>query len=219
MKKTIFFVFILVLNMCSESTSYKQNSDEVNKEFAINDSNSHHQDPTDSLKILFIGNSLTFYNNMPGMFEALSNGAGKKVIVETATIGGLALRHLINRSIIIEKIQSDAWDYIILQSDDISAFPDMYNIEIATLRRFKNIINSNYSNTKMIYLMVWGLRNGVNIQELNGEMVYYSYLDYINKIYDGTLYIADEMKMVISPVGWAWKNVRQEYPNIELLHL
>ena len=216
MTRILVYSIILGLIGCKEPLSYKKTTDYQQKKIPNDGHNSVLSDSLESLNILFIGNSLTYYNNMPEMFGKMAEASGKSVNIESATIGGIALRHLIGRSRIIEKIKSKYWDFIILQSDDISAFPDMYDIEIVTLQRFKNVIFDNCSNTKIIYLMVWGLRNGVNIQELNGEFVYYSYLDYINKIYNGTLYIADETDLIISPVGWAWKEVRNQYPEIEL---
>ena len=164
------------------------------------------------IDVLFIGNSLTGYNDMPGLFKSLSIETGKNVSVETCLKYGLALRHIIDNSSVIDKINEKNWDYIILQSDDITAFDDMYHIEINTLTKFKEYIHENCATTKIIYEMIWGLRDGVNIQ---GEG-YYSYEQYINKIYDGTLYIANELDLIIGPVGWAWRKCRQDRPDIEL---
>ena len=80
----------------------------------------------------------------------------------------------------------------------------MYEIEINTVNAFKNIISQNNSSTQIIYTMIWGLRDGITLQELNGSIVNYSYDDYMHKIYDGTIYIAKATKVMIAPVGWAW---------------
>jgi len=216
MTRIFVFSIIIALIGCKEPMSSNNNVEDRQNEIPIDDHSSVRSESLDSANILFIGNSLTFYNNMPDIFKKISEESGKNVNVESATIGGIALRNLINRPSITDKIKSNYWDFIILQSDDISAFPDMYDIEISTLRKFEDIIYKNCISTKIIYLMVWGLRNGVTIQELSGETVYYSYLDYLNKIYNGTLYIANEMDIIISPVGWAWKEIRNQYPEIEL---
>lgn len=172
--------------------------------------------PSYDTKILFVGNSLTFFNDMPDMVQQMANNAGKDVLVDEATVAGIALRHLVNNEMVIEKINSQAWNYVVLQSDDITAFPDMYDIEIDVLNTFADYILSNNSSSEIIYKMVWGLRNGVTVEELNGEIVYYSYEEYMDKIYDGTLYVANQVGLAISPVGWTWKKVRQEHPDIEL---
>ena len=87
----------------------------------------------DTVKIIFIGNRLTYFNNMPDMVAQLAETAHKTVLVDQATVGGVALRNLVNNPGIIAKINANNWDYVVLQSDDITAFPDMYQIEINTL--------------------------------------------------------------------------------------
>ncbi len=93
---------------------------------------------------------------------------------------------------------------MILQSDDISAFPDMYDIEIQTIKYLQNIIRNNHASTQIIYQMIWGGRDGVRYQEINGQYVYCSFVDYINRIREGTVYFADELDLIVAPVGWAW---------------
>ncbi len=172
------------------------------------------QSPDDSPKkskeaiaVLFVGNSLTYSNNMPDMFENLAVSSGHEVYVDQATVSGTALRELVHNQLVISKINEQQWDYIVLQSDDISAFPDMYEIEINTVNTFKNMISQSNPSAQVIYTMIWGLRDGITLQELNGQIVAYSYDDYMHKIYDGTIYIAKAAKVMIAPVGWAWHSV------------
>ena len=219
MKKltTILFILSLLLIGCKESFSpvVTENKPTLNDKPENSDSPAPSNIP-DTTKVLFIGNSLTYFNNMPDMVKQLAEMTDKKVFINKATIGGVPLRNMVNNSFIINKINSDDWDYVVLQSDDITAFPDMYNSEINTLTTFKTRILNNNSSTKIIYLMVWGLRNGRTLTELNGEIVTYSYTEYMQKIYDGTLYVANETDLIISPAGWTWKEVRDNHPEIEL---
>jgi hypothetical protein len=127
-----------------------------------------------AIKILFIGNSLTYYNNMPQMFDSLATASGNEVYVDQATVGGKPLWQLLHDQTVIDKINEKQWDYVILQSDDITAFPDMYYMEIETLESFKDIILMNNPSTQIICTMIWGLRDGVTVKELNGQYVYYS---------------------------------------------
>lgn len=167
-----------------------------------------------AIKILFVGNSLTYSNNMPDIFKNLAAVPGKEVYVDQATPGGVDLRHLISDQLVLNKINSMKWDYVVLQSDDITAFSDMYQIEISTIEKFKRIIYQNNPSTKIIYTMIWGLRDGITLRELNGETVNYSYEVYFNKIYDGTLKIAQMTNLKVAPVGLAWKFViKDNYEN------
>lgn len=161
-------------------------------------------------KVLFIGNSLTYYNNMPDIFKNLALASGKNVYVKQATIGGVDLRHLVKAQSVINKVNEMKWDYVVLQSDDITAFSDMYQIEIDALESIKKIIYQNNPSSKIIYTMIWGLRDGVSLTELNGENVYYSYDEYFKKIYKGTIEISNAVGLSLSPVGWAWYSVISE---------
>jgi hypothetical protein len=156
------------------------------------------------VKILFIGNSLTYFNNMPLMFANLAKASGKEVYVDQATLAGMPLRQLVYDQSVVSKINEKAWDYIVLQSDDITAFPDMYSTEIETLMAVKHIINQNNPSSRIIYTMIWGLRDGVTLKELSGQIVHYSYKEYMIKIYEGTLNVANSTNLMIAPVGWGW---------------
>lgn len=161
-------------------------------------------------KVLFIGNSLTYYNNMPDIFKNLASASGKKVYVNQATIGGVDFRYLVKAKSVISKINEMKWDFIVLQSDDITAFGDMYQTEINALESIKKIIYQNNPSSKILYTMIWGLRDGVEVRELNGENVYYSYDEYFKKIYEGTIEISKAVDINISPVGWAWHSAISE---------
>lgn len=171
------------------------------------------EDNESIVSVLFIGNSLTYYNNLPGMLENLAIQNNNSILVDRKTVPGASLLALLNNQSVIDKINEKTWDYIILQSNDITAFPDMYHYEINTLTSFKNIITNNCENTKIIYPMLWGFRNGIYVP---GDEVFYTYEEYFEKIYVGTLYIADQLDLLIAPIGLAWKQVREENPAIEL---
>ncbi len=220
-RKTLLVIILAYLVFCGCQKSVSPISPESDTQSALNnspDDSSKSGFPVipDTTKILFIGNSLTYFNNMPDMVGQLAELNNHEVLIEKATIGGTPLRQMVNNSFITNKINSNNWSYVVLQSDDITAFPDMYHIEINTLESFKTKIRNNNNSTKILYMMIWGLRNGVTIQELNGQFVYYSYTEYMQKIYNGTLHIANETDLIISPVGWTWKKVRNDHPGIEL---
>ncbi len=47
-------------------------------------------------RILFIGNSLTYYNNLPGMLGMMAEARGKVLEIETFMRAGMALRWIKN---------------------------------------------------------------------------------------------------------------------------
>ncbi len=73
----------------------------------------------EGIKILFIGDSLTHYNEMPQIFAALCKAAGKKVIADRQTKGGTGIAMFREDpalwKTVSDKIASDKWDIIVYQ--------------------------------------------------------------------------------------------------------
>ena len=73
----------------------------------------------DGIKILFIGDSLTHYNEMPQILAALSKAAGKKVTADRQTKGGTGIAMLREDpalwKTVSDKIASDNWDIVVYQ--------------------------------------------------------------------------------------------------------
>ncbi len=73
----------------------------------------------EGIKVLFIGDSLTHYNEMPQIFAALCRAAGKKVTADRQTKGGTGIAMLREDGAlwqtVSDKIASDDWDIIVYQ--------------------------------------------------------------------------------------------------------
>jgi prepilin-type N-terminal cleavage/methylation domain-containing protein len=69
------------------------------------------------LKVLFVGNSFTFTNDIPGLTVALSRAAEAKpeLNVDSHVVGGATLERHWNDGAALAKIQSTDWDIVILQ--------------------------------------------------------------------------------------------------------
>ena len=71
-------------------------------------------------RILFLGNSLVYYNDMPGTLEALALAAGKNVFVDSVTKGSATMAQFADRSTEIgaaayAKLTQSAWDFVIAE--------------------------------------------------------------------------------------------------------
>ena len=64
--------------------------------------------------VLFVGNSMTFYNDMPKMFEKLANTKDQNLKVTQFTIGGAGLNNLKDEEELLN-LFNQSWDYVILQ--------------------------------------------------------------------------------------------------------
>ena len=66
-------------------------------------------------KILFIGNSITYFNDMPNLFKEISNSKGKNVIVDSHTPGGTGFVDHVDNPTVYGLFKNNTWDAVVLQ--------------------------------------------------------------------------------------------------------
>jgi hypothetical protein len=77
--------------------------------------------PDDGLSVLFIGNSLTQANDLPGMVDALSDAAGiDRFRYAEVTIGGSSLQDQWADGRAVDAIEGSRWDVVVLQQGPTS---------------------------------------------------------------------------------------------------
>jgi hypothetical protein len=162
--------------------------------------------------VLFIGSSLTYYNNLPEMLADLADSNGIKLYVEQATASGATLQDHCTRQETFEKIRSRNWDYVILQDATLSiALFEYHNQTIPFTQILKDSILNNNQETEIIFFMWYGQKDGVDYL---GEQ--YSYATFQEMLKDGTLIVADSLQLIVAPVGWAYNSSINERPNLDL---
>jgi len=163
-------------------------------------------------KVLFIGNSLTYFYDMPSMFFELSKAAGQYILVDQSTAGGTTLADHSGSSYTLSKIYELKWDYVVLQGSSYwVAFPDQHSVILPYIRELHDTIKESCPETQVIFFMDWAMKNGVTWGDTT-----YTYTEFQKMIYDGTLILADSLNMIVAPIGWAWNTVVHERPEIEL---
>ena len=79
---------------------------------------------TEGKKVLFLGNSYTFFNNLPDLFENFSNAAGDTVTAGFNTPGGYTLQGHSTNQMSQNMISQGDWDFVVLQEQSqIPSFP------------------------------------------------------------------------------------------------
>ena len=81
---------------------------------------------TDSscVRVLFLGNSYTSTNDLPGMFASLAAAAGRRVDVAMVANGGETLADHSASADDAAQLSADTWDYVVLQEQsEIPAMP------------------------------------------------------------------------------------------------
>jgi hypothetical protein len=75
------------------------------------------------ISLLFLGNSLTYYNEMPAMTEALARGEGRPLRVDAVTRSGVTLGQIWNETTALRDLWRRHWDYVVLQGGAGAAHP------------------------------------------------------------------------------------------------
>lgn len=165
-------------------------------------------------KILFIGNSYTYRNDMPTIFKEIAISKGKKVFVEACTLGKATLYIHSNRFAVRNAINSQDWDYVIVQGSSRDFINDDSLIKRKTLPALEKLIQAvqkNNPNTKMLFYMTWGYKNGYKPQE---EVNTFEKM--ADKIRDQYLELYKAYNIGVVPVGMAWKDSRRKRSEVKL---
>lgn len=177
-------------------------------------------------KILFIGSSYFNYNNLPNIFKNLAEAGGKEVFIELATKNGTYLDYHSTNSITEQKINQEKWNYVLLQGVCTNCgYPDDHHLIFPpyqshplkpALETLYQKIKANCDSTKVVYCMPWAFEDGTLWLEGGTD----TYFDMQQKIYVNTLKFADEIGLVIAPVGWAWNEIlKTKIRELHYLHL
>lgn len=66
-------------------------------------------------RVLFVGNSLTYFNVMPLIFEGIANEKGHDISVHSYTVGGTGLATLLPSEEVTRLVRNERWDKVVLQ--------------------------------------------------------------------------------------------------------
>ena len=167
-------------------------------------------------KIMFLGNSFTFFNEMPTLFKNLSVTDGKEVKIGQVTRGGAALRRYLVEGekweeIFRETFLSDDWDYLVMQDQSMrpavceKEFSDAAHelCEIAAAR-----------GTVPVFYQTWPYRDNTAKLETTGC----SYVELYLKLRDAYRRAAAAEHAQIVPVGDVFYRLSLSHPEIDLLN-
>ncbi|MEH6546893.1 MAG: hypothetical protein V7701_10715, partial [Sneathiella sp.] len=71
--------------------------------------------PEEETRVLFIGNSLTYANDLPKMISEIVDASGRKMSYQSVTPGGSRLIQHAQSKQVIEEMADGPWDFIVLQ--------------------------------------------------------------------------------------------------------
>ena len=164
------------------------------------------------MNILFIGNSYTYYNEMPKIFEALAKENGFEISVDSVTKGGRKLYENLdpcdeNHRLIRSLCDSKAYDVLFLQENSTLPLRDSK----AFMQGAKELALLIGAKKNILYA-TWGRKNGSpTLSELG-----ISSEEMTDTVHEQYLLVAKNLGMDISPVGLSFKYLSSALPIIDL---
>lgn len=139
------------------------------------------------VKILFIGNSLTYSNNLPELVIAIAKEKGITLKTKLIAFPNYAILDHWNDGKVQKKILSKKYDYVILQQGPSSQSFGK-NILLDYGKKYSTLCKEN--NIKLCYFMVWP------------SLIYYKTFDDVIKNHKEA---AIQNDAILLPVGEVWK--------------
>jgi hypothetical protein len=165
-------VFIICgLVACSPISSIQVQADKSNAE----------------LRVLFIGNSLTYSNDLPAIVQAMAEaGKQKRLVYKSLSYPDVSLEDQWNRGEAQKEIAKGRWDIVILQQGP-SGLEESRRLLIEYTRRFDKAIRT--AGAKPALFMVWPSHQ--------------RFKDF-DRVIESYKLVADDVKGLVFPAGAAW---------------
>lgn len=152
----------------------------------------------DLMKVLFIGNSYTSCNDLPGMLQEMSNTAGKRLETAGVTTGGKTLEWHGDNPETLDAMDKGPWDFIILQDHSLRAVEAPEKLRRAVTKLVARIRQGRASP---VLYVTWARQHLPEMQ------------DAITETYTR---VARESGARVAPVGPAWRRALAASPGVSL---
>ena len=170
----------------------------------------------DTLRALFLGNSYTNSNNLPNLIDQIANSLGDDLIHDKNTPGGHQLNQHYNNASSLNKIALGTWDYVVMQEQSqIPSLPPSYTNTL--FFPYADSLNTKIKEanvcTETVFFMTWGRENG-DASNCPGWTPSCTYEGMQGQLRMNYLQAAVNENATVSPVGVAWKKVRETISSV-----
>lgn len=180
-----------------------------------------HAYASDTTRVLFIGNSFTGVEDVPGLVKGLANAAGQEMEIFQHTPGGISVGDIaqgneahMNNPIVYQLIRENKLDYVVLQDNQgrfvlQNGFPNPAQSQVvAGHLKILDSMKAHHSCARMLFFAGWALKNCWSDIGTGEQCIINIYRNY------KTLNI--QAKEIIAPIGAAWIRSGQLMPNVDL---
>jgi len=163
-----------------------------------------------SKRVLFIGNSYTFYNDMPELVKNCALSVGDTLTTDQNTISGYSWQQHAGDQVTNDKIKQGGFDHVILQANSLEFTYGSDTVSTNTLpyARYLDSLAHRYNPcSQTIFYTTWGRKNGSKGQ---------TYLGQDTLVEQGYKALAQTQRAIVSPVGPVRRYLITHHPEIEL---
>lgn len=169
-------------------------------------------------RALFIGNSYTYMNSLPELINQIAISKGNSLIYESHTPGGSTLMQHASNSNVQSLLNATEWDYVILQEQ--SQNPSFPPLQVASqvypyAESLCEYIREANPCTDPVFFMTWGRENG-DSQNCAAYPPICTYEGMQDRLTESYTEMAQNNESLLAPIGIAWKDLREQHPEINL---
>jgi hypothetical protein len=150
--------------------------------------------------VLFVGNSYTFFHNMPQQVRALARAAGEHEVigVDMWAPGGVNLERHYNEGQVRQRLQARQWTYVVLQEQS-----DGPLFRQDSMQQYGKLLDEEIkkAGARTVFYMTWARQNEPQAQAT------------ITQQY---LALAKAQGARVAPVGVAWQAWLRDHPDLRL---
>lgn len=170
----------------------------------------HHED-LDVLHILFVGNSLTYVNDIPRMIQQMGRASSKAIYCDSITQGGQFIMDAYTTfyQTIISMLNSKDYDYIILQEQSSGSYTQFQRFQNGVVAFYQL---ANQYDIDIILYQTWPYKDGSAALNLQGM----TQVEMLVAIVDAYQRMSIQYNMKVNPVGQVFYAFTQAFPEIDL---
>lgn len=169
-------------------------------------------------RVLFIGNSYIYTNDLPAVFTQFALGMGDTVITSSSVAGGYTLQMHATYAPTLAAIAAQPWHFVVIQEQ--SQLPSFPPAQVASdvlpyAQALADTVHAHHPCAEVVYMMTWGRENGDAANCPTWPPVC-TYEGMQLQLRAGYLSMAQQNSAQCAPVGMVWREVRSAAPALPL---
>lgn len=145
--------------------------------------------------ILFVGNSITYFNDMPGLFRDIANSKGKNVETQTYAVGGAGFVNHVTDLNLYALFRDNVWDAVVLQPGTGESAGASWPVN-TTIQRGQILLDSIKKYSPCAKVLLYQIPYGVP-----SPTTYDTYQSVQTQIRDSITKMADNLHIPFAPAG------------------